>query len=47
MSKFGGRNRIRFDHERRMHGSLHDWASAVYYAQCQTGMAPTIHPVRC
>ncbi|WP_341349031.1 integrase core domain-containing protein [Sulfobacillus thermosulfidooxidans] len=38
---------IRFYNERRMHGSLHDWAPAVYYAQCQTGTAPTIHPVRC
>ncbi|WP_242940607.1 IS3 family transposase [Sulfobacillus thermosulfidooxidans] len=38
---------IRFYNERRMHGSLHDWAPAVYYAQCQTGTAPPIHPVRC
>ncbi|WP_081503213.1 DDE-type integrase/transposase/recombinase [Sulfobacillus thermosulfidooxidans] len=38
---------IRFDHERRMHGSLHDGAPAVSDAQCQTGTVPTIHPVRC
>ncbi|OLZ11438.1 integrase core domain-containing protein [Sulfobacillus thermosulfidooxidans] len=38
---------IRFYNERRMHGSLQDWAPAVYYAQCQTGTAPPIHPVRC
>ncbi|WP_431607690.1 integrase core domain-containing protein [Sulfobacillus thermosulfidooxidans] len=38
---------IRFYNERRLHGSLHDWAPAQYYVQYRMGTAPTIRVVRC
>ena len=36
-----------FYNERRMHGSLHDWAPAQYYTQYGAGTAPPINAVHC
>ncbi len=38
---------IRFYNERRMHGSLHDWSPAQYYAGCRAGTAPPIKAAHC
>ena len=38
---------IQFYNERRMHGSLHDWSPAQYYAWCRAGTAPPIKAIHC
>ena len=38
---------ITFYNERRMHGSLQDWAPAEFYRRVRAGTAPAIKAVHC